>query len=281
MLETGAEPLRPSAGVHERPPAEAGQDTLTVGLRDRQRVAHPGGVRRGARASIRSGGWASSQARRHRSRWALLFNGTHARLLDAVRLFQRRHLEFDLDLAVDVPHTGAALWATLHRDALEERPAGTPSFLARAIELSDAHAGEVCASLRTGVLAASADVLNTLMVRAGHPDVHDAFEQSLTVVYRMLFLLFAEAREPGAGVAPDLPGELQHRGPAQRRPRQGRQPGALGRGARCQPPGARRLPGGRSQGHRRSTDGCSTLAAPRSWSGATWTTKPRCGWCSR
>src|SRR6185295_2138938 len=33
-----------------------------------------------------------------------------------------------------------------------------------------------------------------LMVRAGHPDVHDAFEQSLTVVYRMLFLLFAEAR---------------------------------------------------------------------------------------
>ena len=111
-----------------------------------------------------------------------------------MRLFQRRHLEFDLDLAVDVPHTCAALWATLHRDALEEGPAGTPSFLARAIELSDAHAGEVCASLRTGVLAASADVLNTLMVRAGHPDVHDAFEQSLTVVYRVLFLLFAEAR---------------------------------------------------------------------------------------
>ena len=174
-------------------PAEAGPGTLTVGLRDGSAAFTLVVCAWGARLDPL---WRVGvvEARRHQSRWALLFNGTHVRLLDAVRLFQRRYLEFDLDLAVDIPHTGAALWATLHRDALEERPADAPSFLARAIEWSDAHAGEVCASLRTGVLAASADVLNALMVRGGHRGVHDAFEQSLTVVYRVLFLLFAEAR---------------------------------------------------------------------------------------
>jgi len=48
--------------------------------------------------------------------------------------------------------------------------------------------------LTTGVLTASADLLNALVRRRPAPDVSVAFEQTLTIVYRVLFLLFAEAR---------------------------------------------------------------------------------------
>jgi hypothetical protein len=193
LLEIGAEPFLRALGFTPAGPAEPGQDTLILDCRDGHSLLTLVVCRWGARLDPL---WRVGviEARRRHSRWAVLFNGTHARLLDAVRLFQRRHLEFDLDLAVDIPQTGAALWATLHRDALAEGPADPSSILARAIELSDAHTGQVCASLRGGVLAASGDVLNALMVRGRHPHLQDAFEQSLTVVYRMLFLLFAEAR---------------------------------------------------------------------------------------
>src|SRR4029077_18403789 len=64
---------------------------------------------------------------------------------------------------------------------------------------SDRHAAGVCQSLRDGVLDASAHVLRALLVngrrrRGSPPGANAAFEQALTIVYRMLFLLFAEAR---------------------------------------------------------------------------------------
>ena len=71
------------------------------------------------------------------------------------------------------------------------------------VDASERHASGVCRSLRDGVLAASADVLGALIGRAvrgpandaGIPNgSRDAFEQALTIVYRLLFLLFAEAR---------------------------------------------------------------------------------------
>jgi hypothetical protein len=52
----------------------------------------------------------------------------------------------------------------------------------------------VCRSLRDGVLEASADVLGALVNLSARPLVDSAFEQALTIVYRLLFLLFAEAR---------------------------------------------------------------------------------------
>ena len=65
------------------------------------------------------------------------------------------------------------------------------------VAASDRHASAVCRSLRHGVLAASTDVLGALVGgarRTGRQTVSDAFEQALTIVYRILFLLFAEAR---------------------------------------------------------------------------------------
>ena len=66
------------------------------------------------------------------------------------------------------------------------------------VDGSERYTSRVCRSLREGVLAASTEVLTALMMRRGRRDVPAigvAFEQSLTIVYRLLFLLFAEARE--------------------------------------------------------------------------------------
>jgi hypothetical protein len=57
----------------------------------------------------------------------------------------------------------------------------------------------VCRSLRDGVLTASTEILRALAERRRsrrdrRAAVDEAFEQALTIVYRLLFLLFAEAR---------------------------------------------------------------------------------------
>ena len=124
--------------------------------------------------------------------WCLLFDGLHLRIVDASRLYARRHVEFDLDLAIDHPPSLAALWAVMGSPSLTAQPNEARSLHAL-VAASDRHAAGVCRSLRDGVLAASGDVLGALTARMA-ADVGHAFEQSLTIVYRILFLLFAEAR---------------------------------------------------------------------------------------
>jgi len=128
--------------------------------------------------------------------WALLFNGVHLRLIDPVRAYARRYFEFDLDLAIDDERTFAILWSLLEARKLRASADGTIP-LRGIIMRSESFASGVSRSLRTGVLAASADVVGALLKtgkgRIGTP-IPDAFEQALTIVYRILFLLFAEAR---------------------------------------------------------------------------------------
>jgi hypothetical protein len=126
--------------------------------------------------------------------WSLLFNGTDVRLVDAGRLYSRRHVEFDIDLALENVHTFAALSTLLVASAFSrEMPAGrTPIRLL--VDASARHSTGVCQSLRSGVSGASTDVLGALLSRSRSADVGNAYEQALTIVYRMLFLLFAEAR---------------------------------------------------------------------------------------
>src|SRR5581483_8578285 len=115
----------------------------------------------------------------------LLFNGTHARLVDAARVYSRRFLDFDLDTIASDARSIAALQLALS-------PA-LPSL----VDASDRHRAGVCRSLRNGVLAASHDVLLALTAggrRRRNTSLDDSFEQALTIVYRLLFLLFAEAR---------------------------------------------------------------------------------------
>ena len=117
---------------------------------------------------------------------------------------------------------------------------------------SDRHAAGVCRSLRDGVLAASTDVLGALWSRTpiGRARrLDDSFEQALTIVYRMLFLLFAEARAlvPLWHPVYRESYSLESLRDAAERPHA--RAGAVGRAARDRPPRARRLPRRRSARH--------------------------------
>jgi hypothetical protein len=150
---------------------------------------------------------AVTQATRREASWCLVFNGIHLRIVDATRLYARRYLEVDVDLALDHAATFAALVRVFSAAALaggDEDPRSLHALVAA----SDRHAAGVCRSLRDGVLAASAEILRALAAHrvrvapdAAAPaqavcgrNIHDSFEQALTIVYRILFLLFAEAR---------------------------------------------------------------------------------------
>ena len=157
---------------------------------------------------------AVTQAAQRAAPWCLIFDSLHLRIVDASRLYARRHLEFDLDLAIDHAETFGILVGTAGAPALAGDPGDARSMHAL-VAASDRHAAGVCRSLRDGVLAASADVLGALIERKvrlkpdapemtvrlkpdttgiATADIATEFDQALTIVYRILFLLFAEAR---------------------------------------------------------------------------------------
>lgn len=129
-------------------------------------------------------------AQRRGARWCLLFNGTHLRLVSASRLSSRRHAEMHLEEAADDPRAAAALAALFMSAGF----AGDHDALSALLAEGEQHAAGVCRSLRGGVLEASAHVLRALLTKERSRPLADVFEQSLTIVYRLLFLFFAEAR---------------------------------------------------------------------------------------
>jgi hypothetical protein len=148
---------------------------------------------------------AVTQAARRSASWCLVFDGLHLRIVDAERLYSRRHLEIELDLAMDDVRALTILLHVFAAPALAAAP-DDPRSLHALVAGSDRHAAGVCRALRDGVLAASAEIVQALVAGKGRPTpqrgqggsrtvvIRDSFEQALTIVYRMLFLLFAEAR---------------------------------------------------------------------------------------
>ena len=140
---------------------------------------------------------AVTQAGHRGAAWCFLFDGLRLRVVDAVRLYSRRYVEFDVELAADQPDTFAAFWRTCHVTAAAADQAHAHSLHAL-VAASDRHAAGVCRSLRDGVLIASTEILRAMAGRRRRtpdpPALDAAFEQALTIVYRILFLLFAEAR---------------------------------------------------------------------------------------
>src|SRR5262245_9748176 len=138
---------------------------------------------------------AVTEALRRRTRWCVVFNGTHVRVIDAGRLYARRFVEFDLGLAACESAAFRALQTILSPASIGAVDADPRSLHALVLE-SDRHEAGVCRSLKTGVLAASADLIEAMTPgrRSRRPQLDAAFDQALTIVYRVLFLLFAEAR---------------------------------------------------------------------------------------
>jgi hypothetical protein len=138
---------------------------------------------------------AISESRRRGASWCLLFNGTHLRLMNASRVFSRRFVEFDLDCAADDDKTASAMRMLMAANAFRPgSPGDGQTSVDTLVNLSDRHASDVCRSLRNGVLDASEHVLRALAARPHRQSVTEVFEQALTIVYRMLFLFFAEGR---------------------------------------------------------------------------------------
>ncbi|HET9358113.1 MAG TPA: N-6 DNA methylase, partial [Vicinamibacterales bacterium] len=123
------------------------------------------------------------------ARWCFCSNGLVLRLVDARRTWSRDYLEFDLQTLGRDVEAQAVLWAVARGEAM----ASEPPLLDRAVDLSIRHGVEVCRALGVGVLEAL-EVLLGAMARGGSRSASVLWEQSLTVLYRVLFLLFAEAR---------------------------------------------------------------------------------------
>lgn len=123
------------------------------------------------------------------ARWCVCCNGAVLRIIDTHRTWSRQYIEFDLALVCDEEATRMAFWSLARAKAM----CAQPPLLDRAAELSSSYGVTVCRALGDGVLRALELVFAALASRrAGVP--HLLFEQSLTVLYRVLFLLFAEAR---------------------------------------------------------------------------------------
>jgi hypothetical protein len=138
----------------------------------------------GWRESVRSGVAVDA-------RWTFCCNGMALRLVDSRRTWSRDHLEFDVSVLGENQLTQSALWSLARAQSLS----APQPLLERAIALSARHGLDVCRALGDGVLDALHELLAALAPRTRHrytPEV--LFEHSLTVLYRILFLLFAEAR---------------------------------------------------------------------------------------
>jgi hypothetical protein len=145
-------------------------------------------------------------------RWCLCVSGTTVRVFDAERTYSRRHVEIDLAVAANDPGTFGLLWGLFRAGPSPGQGAGFP-MLDLAVRLCDEHRDAVRGSLQHGVHEALASLLDAFVAagstrrvarrRARVPsgvegpassDVERLFDESLVVIYRILFLLFAEAR---------------------------------------------------------------------------------------
>jgi hypothetical protein len=138
------------------------------------------------------------------SRWTFCVNGPSLRIVDARRTWTRSYLEFDLAVAAVDPEPAWLLWAFARGAAIT---ADEP-LLDRSVEASAKHGRTVCRALGDGMLTALGLLLSTRHADRVRPprrkpgrvpvrtavSAAESFDFSVTVLYRVLFLLFAEAR---------------------------------------------------------------------------------------
>ena len=122
------------------------------------------------------------------TRWCYCFSGPTLRIYDAQRTHSRRFAEIDLPILCSDEGTLRVLWPLLANAA----------SLDAAVLRSDRHRAAVRESLQLGVHDALIQLTQAFAAASRrrrssepHPDLLD---ESLVVIYRILFLLFAEAR---------------------------------------------------------------------------------------
>ena len=124
--------------------------------------------------------------------WVLCTNGRELRLVDTQRTYSRAYLQFDFQRTADHLPTFGVFWGVLREEAFRSRAGDTPLVL-DIIRSSARHGQAVSRSLRVGVIDAVQHLLGGLN-KCGRHDLPQLLDESLTVVYRVLFLMFAESR---------------------------------------------------------------------------------------
>jgi hypothetical protein len=121
-------------------------------------------------------------------RWCYSFAGPVVRIYDARRTYSRRFVEFDVALLCQDPSTFEVAWTLLSQ----------PSALDGAVTLSERHRSGVRDSLQLGVHDALRHLTSAFASASRRQPRGRSgttlLDESLVVVYRILFLLFAEAR---------------------------------------------------------------------------------------
>ncbi len=124
------------------------------------------------------------------SRWCYCFAGPTLRVYDAQRTHSRRFAEFDLAILSSHPAAFGLAWSLL----------ADPLALDEAVRRSERHRASVRDALQLGVQDALGH-LTRAFAAAYRPSAAarrsravDLLDESLVVIYRVLFLLFAEAR---------------------------------------------------------------------------------------
>jgi len=191
VLDTLAEPLFRDLGLDVRVIQESATAIIgTVGS---------GGA---AFADVSIGGWNADLGRlRHaaarlttdrRPRWWIGINGAALRILDASRAYARRAVDLDLACVADDDRAIRVL------RRLFDAGGGLFATLDDLVRLSEQHRSVVGRSLQTGVEQALTALIEGFGKRrrgtVPSRDLDAALSDALTIVYRILFLLFAEAR---------------------------------------------------------------------------------------
>jgi methylase of polypeptide subunit release factors len=123
--------------------------------------------------------------------WAMVANGHSLALIDCTRPWTRHSIEFDVERIMSNPQALAVLWLLCRAGSI----AGTGERTLRdAIQGSDAYASRLCNTLGDGVLHVLPRLASAFAAPGRRPQRTETLDQALTVVYRVLFLLFAEAR---------------------------------------------------------------------------------------
>jgi hypothetical protein len=134
------------------------------------------------------------------ARWCFCLSGTRLRIADSERTYSRRYLELDISV-LDADETAFGIaWGLLRAPALSADRPNERGLLDRAVSISDGHRVFVRDTLQRGVEQAltclllafnAANRSHRLRLRDREQEVK---QECLIVLYRLLFLLFAEAR---------------------------------------------------------------------------------------
>ena len=195
IFDRGAAPLLDVLGFSVRRPREARRGNLLLGDAESQSRTLPLLVAAWGAPLDDAWGAVASESARMGCTWVLCFNGRSLRLCDGRNTFARGHLEFDLEAVADHPAAMALLWGTLRADAVHV-------ITAAIVDDSARHGVAVSASLRLGVRDALLLLLRGMLAsgaRRAAPRTDSVrlawtLDQAITIVYRVLFLLFAESR---------------------------------------------------------------------------------------